>query len=151
MKMLRSLVVLVLVLGTLAIPSLAQESEIDSGELAGGMSAQLREIVYGRDGFSATAASSEMSEGLSFDVWRVINGRDGFDFYASASQRPEGVVNGMSAEFWDIIASRDGFDVYAMEISDELLATKPAAVPAALWDIIQGRTGFDYGSECAVC
>ena len=155
MKTLRSFVVLVLVLGTLAIPSFAQESEIDSDGLAGSMSAQLWEIVYGRDGFSKSAGSSGTSEGLPFDVWRASNGRDGFDFYASSSQRPEAVVNGMSAELWGLIASRDGFDTYATEASvegsSELAVTNPAAVPAALWQIIRGRDGFGSSSECAVC
>ena len=154
MKTLRSLVVLVFVLGTLAIPSLAQESEINSGELGAGLSPQLLEIVYGRDGFSGSPGSSGTSEGLPLDVWRAINLRNGFDFYASASQRPDAVVNGMSAELWGTIASRDGFDVYAPDASDgssELAVSKPAAVPAALWEIIRGRTGFDSGRECAVC
>jgi hypothetical protein len=155
MKTLRSLVVLVLVLGTLTIPSLAQESEIDAGELAGGMSAQLREIVYGRDGFSKSARSSDTSEGLPLNVWRAVNGRDGFDFYASASQRPEAVVNGMSADLWGVIASRTGFALYAADTSaegpSELVVSRPSAVPVALWQIIRGRDGFGLSSECAVC
>ena len=154
MKTLRSLVVLVLVLGTLAIPSFAQESEVDSGGGADGLSAQLQEIVYGRDGFSGSAGSSGTSEGWPLDVWLAINSRDGFDFYASASQRPNAVVNGMSAELWGVVAGRDGFGVYAPDASEdssELAVSNPAAVPAALWEIIRGRTGFGSGSECAVC
>lgn len=155
MKTPRSFVVLVLVLGMLTIPSVAQESEIDSGELANGMSAQLWEIVYGRDGFSGGAGSSGASTGLPSDVWWASNSRDGFDFYASATQRPEAVVNGMPASLWGVIASRDGFDAYATETSvegsSELAAAKPAAMPAALWDIIRSRDGFGSANECAVC
>ena len=155
MRTLRSTMVLVLVLGTLAIPSFAQESEIDSGGMADGMSAQLREIVYGRDGFSGNAGSSGTSEGMPLDVWRAINGRAGFDLYASASQRPEAVVNGMSAELWGFIASRNGFDVYAADTLDggssELIVSNPAAMPAALWQIISGREGFGSTSSCEVC
>ena len=155
MKTLRSLVLLVLLLGTLAIPSLAQGSEIDSRELAGGMSAQLQEIVYGRDGFSRSAGSSGTSEGLPLNVWRAVNGRDGFDFYASASQRPEAVVNGISAELWGVIAGRDGFEVYAADTSaegsSEFLVARPPAMPAVLWGLISGRDGFSSGGRCAVC
>lgn len=157
MKTLKSFVVLVLVLGTLVIPSFAQESEIDAQNMASGMSLELQEIVYGRNGFSATAAeSSATSAGMSLGVWRAINSRDGFDFYASGTQRPEAVVNGMSAELWGLVASRDGFDVYASDAladgSSELSAAKPAAVPAALWQIINGRDGFgSTSSSCAVC
>ena len=155
MKTLRSLVVLVLVLGTLAIPSFAQESEIDSGGGSGGLSPQLWEIVYGRDGFSGGAGSTGAGEGLATGVWDVINGRDGFDFYTSASQRPEAAVNGMPAELWDVIASRDGFGAYATDTaldgSFDLALTKPAAVPAALWEIIYGRVGFGSSGDCAVC
>jgi hypothetical protein len=155
MKTLRSFVVLVLVLGALAIPSLAQESEIDSGGGAGGLSPQLWEIVYGRDGFSGGAGGSGMGVGLATSVWDAINGRDGFDFYASASGRPEAAVNGMPTELWDFIASRDGFDAYATDTaldgSSDLVVTKPAGVQAALWEIIHGRGGFDSSSDCAVC
>ncbi len=155
MKTLMSFVVLVLVLGTLAIPSFAQESEIDSGGRADGLSAQLQEIVYGRDGFSGGAGGAGTSESLLIGVWHVINGRDGFDFYASASKRPGAVVNGMSAELWGVIASRDGFDAYgadtAAEGSSELVVTRPAAMPTALWEIIHGRGGFGSSSDCSVC
>ena len=156
MKTLQSFVVLVLVLGMLAIPSFAQESEIDAQDMASSMSPELQEIVYGRDGFSANAAeSSATSAGMLLGVWRAINSRDGFDFYASATQRPEAVINGMSAELWGLIASRDGFDVYAADAlaggSSELSAAKPAAVPAALWQIISGRDGFGFASGCEVC
>ena len=155
MKTLRSFVVLALILGTLAIPSFAQESEIDSGNLAGGMSAQLREIVYGRDGFSTSAGSSRTSKGLPLNVWQAVSGRAGFDFYASASQRPEALANGMSVELWDIIASRKGFDLYGADTlaegSSGLVMSKPDAVPAALWQIISGRDGFALASGCAVC
>jgi hypothetical protein len=145
-----------LVLGTLVIPSFAQESEIDAQDAASGMSLELQEIVYGRDGFSANAAeSSATSAGMPLGVWRAINSRDGFDFFASATQRPEAVVNGMSAELWGVIASRNGFDVYAADAladgSSELGAAKPAAVSAALWQIISGRGGFGSASSCEVC
>lgn len=148
--------VLALVLGTLVIPSFAQESEIDAQNMASGMSPQLQEIVYGRDGFSANPAeSSATSAGMPLDVWRAINSRDGFDFYASATQRPEAVVNGMSVELWGVIASRDGFAVYAADTlaggSSELSAAKPAAVSAALWQIISGRGGFGSASSCEIC
>ena len=157
MKTLQSFVVLVLVLGMLAIPSFAQESEIDAQDMASGMSPQLQEIVYGRDGFSGydSASLEAQPDGMPLGVWRSINSRDGFDFYASATQRPEAVVNGMSAELWGVIASRDGFDVYAADTlaggSSGLSAAKPAAVPAALWQIISGRDGPGSTSSCEVC
>jgi hypothetical protein len=161
MKTVQLFVVLVLVLGTLAIPSFAQESEIGAQGVPDGMSAQLQEIVYGRDGFSGNdAASSEAefsgtSEGMPLGVWRAINSRDGFDFYASAKERPEAVVNGMSAELWGVIASRDGFDVYAADTSFDgssgQSAAKPNAMPAVLWQIITGRDGFHSASGCEEC
>ena len=157
MKTLKSFVVLVLVLGTLVIPSFAQESENDAQNMASGISLELQEIVYGRDGFSANAAgSSAASAGMPLEVWRAINTRDGFDSFASATQRPEAVVNGMSAELWGVIAGRNGFDVYAADTSaagsSELSAEKPAAVSAALWQIISGRDWFGSSSRrFAVC
>ena len=156
MKTLKSFVVLVLVLGTLVIPSFAQESENDAQNMASGKSLELQEIVNGRDGFSANAAeSSATSAGMPLEVWRAINTRDGFDSFASATQRPEAVVNGMSAELWGVIAGRNGFDVYAADTSaagsSELSAEKPAAVSAALWQIISGRGGFGSASSCEVC
>jgi hypothetical protein len=157
MKTLQSIAVLVLVLGMLAIPSFAQESELDAQDMASGISPQLQEIVYGRDGFSGNDSASleAQSGGMPLGVWRTINSRDGFDFYASATQRPEAVVNGMSAELWGLIASRDGFDVYALDASFDgssgLSATEPAAVSAALWQIISGRDGFGSTSSCEVC
>jgi len=157
MKTLQSFVVLVLVLGMLAIPSFAQESEMDAQDMASGMSPQLQEIVYGRDGFNDyNAASLEaQSDGMPLAVWRTINSRDGFDFFASATERPEAVVNGMSAELWNVIASRDGFDAYAADTladgSSELSAARPAAMSAALWRIISDRDGFGSASSCEVC
>ena len=156
MKTLRSIVVLALVLGMLAIPSFAQESESDTQNMASGMSLELQEIDYGRNGFSASAAeSSATSAGMPQGVWRAINSRDGFDFYASGTQRPEAVVNGMSAELWGVIASRNGFDVYAADAladgSSEPSAVKPAAVSAALWQIISGRGGFGSAGSCEIC
>jgi hypothetical protein len=161
MKILQTLMALVLVLGTLAIPSFAQETPED-------MSPELKEIVYGRDGFSnynAKAVEAQIAgtslvrpEGMPLTVWRTIYGRDGFDFYASATERPVALVNGMPAELWDAIASRDGFAVYgagdSAGASSELLAATPGAMPADLWQIITGRDGFDAFSSsgtCAVC
>jgi hypothetical protein len=154
MKTLRSVAVVVLVLGTLVIPSAAQESGIDSGKIADGLSAQLRGIVYGREGFSGSGGASRTSVGMSLQVWNVINDRTGFDFYASATERPEAVVHGMPAALWSAIASRDGFALYAQDNlaadSSGLSAVKPAAMPAALWQIIAGSDGFEFNT-CAVC
>jgi hypothetical protein len=158
MRTLQSLMVLVLLLGALAIPSLAQE-------MPESMSPELYEIVYGRDGFSTYSASALEAElagsglarpdGMPLSVWSAIYGRGGFDFYASAAQRPAAVVNGMPAELWGAVASRDGFAVYgageSAGTSSRLSASKPEAMPAALWQIITGRDGFGSDDTCAVC
>ena len=158
MRILQVLMVLALVLGTLAVPGFAQE-------IPEGMSPELYEIVYGRDGFSTSGASALEAElaglglarpdGTPLSVWSAIYGRGGFDFYASAAQRPAAVVNGMPAELWGAVASRDGFAVYgageSAGTSSGLSASKPEAMPAALWQIITGRDGFGSDDTCAVC
>jgi hypothetical protein len=158
MRTLQSLMVLVLMLGALVIPSVAQE-------IPESMSPELYEVVYGRDGFSTSSANALEGElagfglakpdGTPFSVWSAIYGRGGFDFYASAAQRPAAVVNGMPAELWGAVASRDGFAVYgageSAGTSSRLSASKPEAMPAALWQIITGRDGFGSDDTCAVC
>ena len=154
MRTLQVLMVLVLLLGALAIPSVAEE-------IPESMSPELYEIVYGRDGFSTSGASALEAElaglglarpdGTPLSVWSAIYGRGGFDFYASAAQRPAAVVNGMPAELWGAVASRDGFAVYGAGESSGLSASKPEAMPAALWQIITGRDGFGSDDTCAVC
>jgi hypothetical protein len=161
MRTLQTFVVLVLVLGALAIPSFAQE-------IPEGMSPELQEIVYGRDGFSnnnskaleARIAGTSLArpDGMPLTVWSTIYHRGGFDFYASATERPTAVVNGMPAELWGAIASREGFAVYGASdlagTSSGRLAARPEDMPADLWQLITGREGFDsFGANgtCAVC
>jgi len=164
MKTLQGMVMLVLVLSMLAVPAFAQGSEIGNRVGSDGMSPELWEIVYGRDGFSGFRAGASEVElvgmsvdqvgGLSLSVWNTIYGRDGYDFYAS-TERSRQVVRGMPLELRNFISGRDGFDLYAATRltvgSSDLLAAKPDAVPAALWQIISGRDGFGSANVCEVC
>ena len=84
MKTLQGMVMLVLILSMLAVPAFAQGSEIGNRVGSDGMSPELWEIVYGRDGFSSFRAGASEVEfvgmsvdqvgGLSLSVWNTIYG-----------------------------------------------------------------------------
>jgi hypothetical protein len=163
MKNVLSIMVLVLVLTTPVVPSLAQESRGDA-VIPDGMPPQLWEIITGRDGFSiydahtlsANYSGTDLAkpEGMPLQVWRVINSRDGFSIYDPQTLRAKASAS-MPQQLWRVITSRDGFNIYA---TDNLVAeslgndrARPDGIPSSLWQIVVGRDGFNASSGCLAC